>query len=286
MKNTTVSKRLISVPASPIRKLVPYAMEAKTQGIKVLHLNIGDPDIKTPKVMIDVLNKWTENPIRYGQSQGEGKFINSLVSYFNQLGFGFIDGKNIQVTTGGSEAISMAFFAVCQAGEEVITFEPYYANYNSYAAINGVKIVPVLTKGETGFHLPARVEIEKKISKKTKAILICNPSNPTGTVYTKDEMEMLVSISVENNLFLISDEVYREFIYDGKKYFSILEFMKKYPDKMILLDSLSKRYSLCGAGLGMIVSLNRDLTDGVLRMAQGRLSSGCVDQAMADKLTA
>ena len=260
-------------------------MEAKRQGIKVLHLNIGDPDIKTPGVMIDVLNKWTENPIRYGQSQGEGKFIDALVSYYNSLGYGFIDGKNIQVTTGGSEAISMAFFAVCQPGEEVITFEPYYANYNSYATINGVKIVPVLTKGETGFHLPERQVIEEKITKKTKAIIICNPNNPTGTVYTRAEMEMLVSICEKNNLFLISDEVYREFVYDGKKHVSILEFMKKYPDKMILLDSLSKRYSLCGARLGMFVSLNEDLIAGVLRIAQGRLSSGLIDQEMASKLT-
>lgn len=259
-------------------------MEAKTQGIKVIHLNIGDPDIKTPKVMIDVLNKWTENPIRYGQSQGEVKFINSLVSYYNRLGFGFIDEKNIQVTTGGSEAISMAFFAVCQPGEEVITFEPYYANYNSYAATNGVKIVPVLTTGETGFHLPERQVIEGKITKKTKAIIISNPNNPTGTVYTKEEMETLVSICVKNNLFLISDEVYREFVYDGKKHVSILEYMKKYPDRMILLDSLSKRYSLCGARLGMFVSLNEDLLSGVLRIAQGRLSSGLIDQEMASKL--
>ena len=285
MKNTKVSDRLLTVPASPIRKLVPFAVEAKKKGIKVYHLNIGDPDIKTPEVMINVLKKWTTNPIAYGQSQGQPKFLESLASYYNKLRYSFVKTNHIQVTTGGSEAISMALFSVCAKGEEVIAFEPYYANYNSYAAINGVKVVPVLTKGETGFHLPSRVEIEKKISKKTKAILICNPSNPTGTVYTKDEMEMLVSISVENNLFLISDEVYREFVYDGKKYFSILEFMKKYPDKMILLDSLSKRYSLCGARLGMIVSLNRDLTDGVLRMAQGRLSSGFVDQAMAEKLT-
>jgi len=285
MKNTKVSARLLEVPASPIRKLVPFAVKAKKKGVKVYHLNIGDPDIKTPEVMINVLKKWTTNPIAYGQSQGQPKFLESLASYYNKLGYSFVKTNHIQVTTGGSEAISMAFFAICQPGEEVIAFEPYYANYNSYAAINGVKIVPVLTRGETGFHLPSRVEIEKKITKKTKAIIICNPSNPTGTVYTRDEMEMLVSISVENNLFLISDEVYREFVYDGKKYFSILEFMKKYPDKMILLDSLSKRYSLCGARLGMIVSLNRDLTDGVLRMAQGRLSSGFVDQAMAEKLT-
>jgi aspartate aminotransferase len=260
-------------------------MEAKRQGIKVLHLNIGDPDIKTPEVMINVLNKWSENPIRYGQSQGEIKFIDALVGYYNKLGFEFIDRKNIQITTGGSEAISMALFSVCQFGEEVIIFEPYYANYNSYAAINGVKIVPVLTKGETGFHLPDRQVIEEKITKKTRAIIICNPNNPTGTVYTKNEMKMLVSICVKNNLFLISDEVYREFVYDEKKHVSILEFMKKYPDKMILLDSLSKRYSLCGARLGMFVSLNEDLISGVLRIAQGRLSSGLIDQEMASKLT-
>lgn len=285
MKNTKVSDRLLAVPASPIRKLVPFATEAKKKGVKVYHLNIGDPDIKTPEVMIDVLKNWKDNPIAYGQSQGQPKFLESLVSYYNKLGYSFVKNNHIQVTTGGSEAISMTLFAVCAPGEEVIAFEPYYANYNSYSTINGVKIVPVLTKGETGFHLPDRREIEKKINKKTKAILICNPSNPTGTVYTKEEMEMLVSICVKNNLFLISDEVYREFVYDGKKYFSILGYMKKYPDKMILLDSLSKRYSLCGARLGMIVSLNKDIADGTLRMAQGRLSSGYVDQAMAEKLT-
>ncbi len=285
MKNTQVSNRLFAVPASPIRKLVPFAIEAKKKGVKVYHLNIGDPDIKTPEVMVNVLKKWSTNPIAYGQSQGQPKFLESLVNYYHKLGSTFVKTNNIQVTTGGSEAISMAFFAVCQPGEEVIAFEPYYANYNSYSAINGVNIVPVLTRGETGFHLPSRSEIEKKITKKTKAIIICNPSNPTGTVYTKEEMEMLVSVCVKNNLFFISDEVYREFVYDGKKYFSILRYMKKYPDKMILLDSLSKRYSLCGARLGMIVSLNRDLMDGVLRIAQGRLSSGFVDQAMAEKLT-
>ncbi len=285
MKDVQVSGRLLNVPTSPIRKLVPFAVEAKKKGVKVYHLNIGDPDIKTPEVMVNVLKKWSANPIPYGQSQGEPKFLESLVTYYNKLGYSFIKTNHVQVTSGGSEAISMAFFTVCQPGEEVIAFEPFYTNYNSYAAINGVKITPVLTKGETGFHLPERKKIEKKINKKTRAILICNPSNPTGTVYTRDEIEMLVSICVKNNLFLISDEVYREFVYDGKEHVSILSFMKKYPDKMILLDSLSKRYSLCGVRLGMIVSLNKDLIDGVLRMAQGRLSAGFIDQAMAEKLT-
>ncbi len=285
MKTIKVSNRLAKVPASPIRKLVPYANEAKRQGAKVYHLNIGDPDIKTPKVMIDVLKKWSDNPIPYGQSQGELKFLESLVYYYNKLGFDFINTINIQVTTGGSEAISMVFFATCEAGDEVVVFEPFYTNYNSYAAVNQIKLVPVRTYGENGFHLPKKNIIEEKITKKTKAILICNPSNPTGTVYSKEEIEMLVDLAKKYNLFLISDEVYREFVYDGKKYFSILEYMKKIPKQAILLDSLSKRYSLCGARLGMIVSLNEDVMAGVLRVAQGRLSSGYVDQKIAEKLT-
>ncbi|PIZ68968.1 aspartate aminotransferase [Candidatus Roizmanbacteria bacterium CG_4_10_14_0_2_um_filter_36_35] len=273
------------VPSSPIRKLVPYANKAKKQGIKVYHLNIGDPDIKTPEVMIDVLKKWSGNPIPYGQSQGELKFLESLVYYYNKLGFNFIHTANIQVITGGSEAISMAFFATCETGDEVIVFEPFYTNYNSYAAVNQIKLIPVRTYGENGFHLPDKKEIEKKISKKTKAILICNPSNPTGTVYSKEEMETLVDLAKKHNLFLISDEVYREFVYDGKKHVSILDYMKKLPKQTILLNSLSKRYSLCGARLGKLVSLNNDVMAGVLRIAQGRLSSGYVDQKIAEKLT-
>lgn len=285
MKTVKVSNRLQKVPASPIRKLVPFANEAKRQGVKVYHLNIGDPDIKTPQVMIDVLKKWDQNPIPYGQSQGELKFLDSLTAYYNKLGYEFIDPKNIQVTTGGSEAISMAFFATCEVGDEVIVFEPFYTNYNSYAMVNQVKLVPVRTYGKDGFHLPEAKEIEKKITSKTRAILICNPSNPTGTVYSKKEMDILVEIAERKNLFLISDEVYREFVYDGKKHVSILDYMKRIPEKAVLLDSLSKRYSLCGARLGMMVSLNEDLMSGVLRVAQGRLSSGFVDQKVAEKLT-
>ena len=285
MNNINISSRLHRVLASPIRKLIPYANEAKRQGIKVYHLNIGDPDVKTPKVMINVLKKWIINPIPYDQSHGNPNFLESLVTYYNKLGHSFVKSNRIQITTGGSEAISMIFFAICQPEEEIIVFEPYYTNYNSYAVINGVKLVSVLTKEETNFHLPERKEIEKRINKKTKAILICNPSNPTGTVYTRDEMEMLVSICVKNNLFLISDEVYREFVYDGKKHVSILNYMQKLPKQTILIDSLSKRYGLCGARLGMTVSLNEEIMNGVLRMAQGRLSSGYIDQTMAEKLT-
>jgi aspartate aminotransferase len=279
------STRLTNVPASPIRKLVPYAQDAKKRGVHVYHLNIGDPDIKTPDVMLDVLTHWDKNPIGYDLSQGNPLFLSALASYYHGLGFTFIDEKNIQVTTGGSEAISMALFATCNPGDEVLVFEPLYANYNSFAVTTGVTLIPVTTTLENGFHLPKKESIEKHISKKTKAILYCNPNNPTGTSYTQKEIEMLVELAKKYNLFLLSDEVYREFTYDGISHVSLFSFMKENPDKMIVLDSLSKRYSLCGARLGCLISLNKDITDGVLRMAQGRLSSGLIDQMMAAKLT-
>jgi len=280
-----VSRRLIDVPASPIRKLVPLAVAAKKQGVHVFHLNIGDPDIETPEEMIDVLHHWDINPIRYGQSQGEPVFLDALTSYYHGLGFRFVTPDTIQVTSGGSEAISLAMFAVAGAGDEILVFEPLYTNYNTYALINGVTLVPILTHIENGFHLPARAEIEKKITKKTRAILYCSPSNPTGTVYTKDEIEMLVAIAKKYNLFLLSDEVYREYAYDGRRQVSLFSYMKEIPDRAIVLDSMSKRYSLCGLRLGTLVSLNTELMAGVLRIAQGRLSAGLVDQYVAAALT-
>jgi aspartate aminotransferase len=279
------SARLSLVPASPIRKLVPLAVKAKREGVKVYHLNIGDPDIPTPDVMIDVLRKWKINPIGYGQSQGEPVFLEALRSYYHGLGFSFIDTANIQATSGGSEAISMAMFAVTDPGDEILTFEPLYTNYNSYAAINGLTLVPVLTSIRTGFHLPPQKDIEKMITKKTKAVLICNPNNPTGTVYTKKEIEMLVKIAEKYGLFLLSDEVYREFTYDGRMHVSLLSYMETIPKQAIVLDSMSKRYSLCGVRLGVLVSLNTDIMAGVLCIAQGRLSAGLVDQHIAAKLT-
>ena len=284
MKNKPVSDRVTQVPASPIRKLVPFANAAKKEGVKVYHLNIGDPDIKTPEVMLDVLTSWERNPISYSQSQGEPVFLTALKTYYHRLGFSFLEEKNIQVTNGGSEGISMAIFATCNPGDELIVFEPFYANYNSYGVTNGVTLVSILTKLENGFHLPDRKTIENAITPKTKAILICTPNNPTGTVYTKEEMDMLVSIAKDHGLFLLSDEVYREFCYNGKKQVSLLSYMQDMPQQAIVLDSLSKRYSLCGARLGCIVSLNDDVMAGVLRMAQGRLSSGLIDQLMASKL--
>lgn len=277
--------RLGRVPPSPIRKLVPFAQEAKRKGVHVYHLNIGDPDIKTPEAMLKVLRNWKRNPIGYALSQGEAEFIDALLSYYHGLSFRFLRQHNIQITMGGSEAISWALFSVCNPGDEVIVFEPFYTNYNSYAVVNGVTLSPILTTSKDGFHLPARGAIEKKITRKTKAILICNPNNPTGTVYTKFEIEMLVSIAKKSKLFLLSDEVYREYAYDGRRQVSLLFYMRDIPSQAIVLDSMSKRYSLCGIRLGALVSLNEEIMAGVLRIGQGRLSAGLVDQAVAAKLT-
>lgn len=280
-----ISKRLAHVPPSPIRKLVPFATQAKKEGVIVYHLNIGDPDIPTPDVMLSVLTNWKENPIRYGQSQGEPVFLEALKTYYHRLGYTFLDVFDIQVTSGGSEAISMAMFAVAEGGEEILTFEPLYANYNGYAAINEVKLVAIPTSIDTGFHVPDERKIETFITPKTRAILICNPNNPTGTVYTKEEIDMLVRLAKKHGLFLLSDEVYREYTYDGRKHVSLLSYMQELPEQIIVLDSMSKRYSLCGIRLGALVSRNKDVMAGVLRIAQGRLSAGLVDQMVAAKLT-
>lgn len=284
MKRPVASHRLAHVPASPMRKLVPFANAAKKEGVHVYHLNIGDPDIKTPEEMISVLRGWKANPISYSQSQGDPEFLHALSSYYQKLGFRFVKESSIQVTTGGSEAVSMALFSVCDPGNEVIVFEPFYANYNSFAVVNGVRLVAIPTKIERGFHLPEKRVIEQHITAKTKAILVCSPNNPTGTVYTKNEMDTLVEIVKEYGLFLLSDEVYREFTYDGRKQVSLLSYMQKIPHHAIVLDSLSKRYSLCGARLGALISLNADILQGALRIAQGRLSSGSIDQRMASVL--
>lgn len=285
MVHIKTSERLNTIPASPIRKLVPFANTAKKRGVHVYHLNIGDPDIETPEEMIQVLHNWNINPVRYGQSQGEPVFLEALKNYYHGLGFRYITTDAIQATSGGSEAISMAMFAVANPGEEILTFEPLYTNYNSYAMMNGVNLVAVATSIDSGFHLPPGPEIEKKITKKTKAILYCNPNNPTGTVYTKDEVEMLVNIAKKYGLYLLSDEVYREYTYDGRKQVSLLAYMQEIPAAAIVLDSMSKRYSLCGVRLGALISLNKEIMAGVLRIAQGRLSAGFVDQYIAAQLT-
>lgn len=280
-----VSQRIQDLPISAVRKLTPYAVAAKKEGVKVYHLNIGDPDIKTPKVMLDVLKNWDLETIRYALSQGEPELIKSLTSYYQQLGFKSIKEEDILITVGGSEGVVMSLFAVANQGDEILVFEPFYSNYSACAHFVGVKLVPISTSIEKGFHLPDKKEIEKKITSKTKAILFCSPNNPTGTIYTRKEMQMLVSIAREKGLFLISDEVYREFAFDGKKQVSALEFLNQIPDQIILLDSLSKRFSLCGARIGILASLNKEVIKNTTKIAQSRLSAGLIDQLMAAKLT-
>lgn len=284
-KSLGISERLEDMPVSAVRKLSPYAQAAKKQGVKIYHLNIGDPDIPTPDCFIDALHNWDTNPIGYAPSPGDPSLINSLKWYYHKLGYSFITESSMLVTVGGSEAVTMAFFATCEPQDEVLVFEPYYSNYSSCASFCNVRLVPVPTGIKNGFHLPDSKKIEAKITPRTKAMLMCSPNNPTGTVYTKQEVELLVSLAKKHNIFLISDEVYREYVFGNAKHVSLLSYMKKIPKHAIVLDSLSKRYSLCGARIGAIVSLNQKLIQGILKIAQGRLSGGLIDQVMSAKLT-
>jgi aspartate aminotransferase len=279
-----VSNRLDQVPASPIRKLVPLALSAKAAGKTVYHLNIGDPDIKTPDVLIDQIRRFESNPVGYAHSQGDAEFIHALLQYYHGLGFSFLTAEMIQVTLGGSEALAMVMFGLCEAGDEILVPEPFFTGYASLAPIYGVTLVPIPLTIDTGFHLPHRREIEALITEKTKAILFCSPNNPTGTVFDRQEIELLVTLAKDRQLFLIADEVYREFVFDGREQISLLEYMNQIPEQAVVLDSLSKRYSVPGFRLGMVVSQNQSLMAGILRMAMGRLSAGMIEQKAAGVL--
>src|SRR5574341_2216052 len=259
------SKRSQTVPASPIRKLVPLADQAKKRGIKVYHLNIGQPDIPTPPEFFEAVAHYPDRVLEYGHSKGNQLLLEKIAEYYTQYNLQVLP-EEIQVTTGGSEAIIFALYVVAEPGEEIIVFEPFYTNYNSFAVITGTKLVPVATQPSTGYHLPDLKEIEAKITAKTKAVLICNPNNPTGTVLTRSEIEMLASLCRKHDLFLIADEVYREFIYSGEHY-SVLN-LEELQDRVIVVDSFSKRYSLCGARLGCLVSKNKDVISASLRLGQ------------------
>ncbi len=269
------SKRSQSVPPSPIRKLVPLADQAKRRGIKVYHLNIGQPDIPTPPEFFEAVAHYPEKVLEYGHSKGNQLLLERISEYYSQYNLPVLP-EEIQVTTGGSEAIIFALYIVAEPDEEIIVFEPFYTNYNSFAIITGTKLVPVSTQPSTGYHLPDLKQIEAKITAKTKAILICNPNNPTGTVLARSEIEMLASLCRKHDLFLIADEVYREFIYSGEHY-SVLN-LDELQDRVIVVDSFSKRYSLCGARLGCLVSKNKDVISASLRLGQARLSSPTLDQ--------
>jgi aspartate aminotransferase len=275
-----VSQRAATIQASPIRKLMPYANKAKERGIKIYHLNIGQPDIETPQAMLDVYHKYNELVLAYGPSQGLDEYRTNLVRYYKEHNID-ITKDDIIVTTAGSEAIVFALLVTCDEGDEIIIPEPFYTNYNGFAKMAGVKIVPVTSKIEEGFKLPPIEEFENKITDKTKAIMICNPNNPTGTVYSEEELYKIANIAEKHNLFVISDEVYREFVYDGKTHTSILN-LEQISDNAIMVDSISKRYSACGARIGCIISKNKNLMSSVLKFAQARLCPPTIDQLAAN----
>ena len=266
----TISKKGLNIPSSPIRKLVPYADKAKQNGIDILHLNIGQPDIKSPIESIDAIKNIDLELLKYEYSQGSHQFRKNLCSYYSGHNIN-VSPDDIITTVGASEALSFTMNSICDPGDEVIIPEPFYANYNGFAQASDVKVIPVTSKIEDNFALPSIELFEKKINNRTKAILICNPCNPTGYVYSKEEIINIANLAKKNDLFIIVDEVYREFIYSDLKHFSILED-ETFFDNAILIDSTSKRYSLCGARIGFIVSKNSKFIETCMKFALARLS--------------
>ncbi len=258
------------MPASPIRKLVPYAEAAKKRGIHVIHLNIGQPDIKTPKVALDAVRNHKIEVLAYSMTEGSETYREKIAAYYAKKDI-HVTAKDIIVTTGGSEALSFAMGTIMDAEDEIIIPEPFYANYNGFATAAGVKVVPIASSIDTNFALPPIAEFEKLITPQTKAILICNPGNPTGYLYSKEEIEQLATLVKKHDLFLIADEVYREFTYEGRQHYSILQ-VNGLEEHAIVVDSVSKRYSMCGARIGCIVSKNREVIQTALKFAQARLS--------------
>ena len=265
-----ISQKGIAMPESPIRKLVPFAENAKKSGKKVYHLNIGQPDIHTPKIALDAISRFSNSVVEYSHSAGFESYRKGLSKYYQNIDIN-VSHSDLLITTGGSEALLFALNSCLDDGDEIIIPEPFYANYNGFSISSGVKVVPIATNIDDGFALPSIQEFEKLISSRTKAILICNPGNPTGYLYSKAELESLKEIVVKNNLFLIADEVYREFAYDGEKHHSVLN-ISGIENHAIVIDSTSKRYSMCGIRVGCIVSKNKDVISTALKFAQARLS--------------
>jgi aspartate aminotransferase len=278
MSKLDISCRGKAMPPSPIRKLIPYSDQAKKRGIHVYHLNIGQPDIETPPEFWKAVKDYSNKVLAYGNSQGLAPYLDRLANYYRRLGLD-VNPDDIIVTTGGSEAIIFAMTIICEPGDEIIVFEPFYTNYNGFAIQAGVNLVPITTTAESGFHFPSDAIIEKAITAKTKGILYCNPNNPTGTVFTHDELIRLKNIALKHNLYMLADEVYREFIYEGE-HISIMSF-KDVSDQAIMLDSISKRFSACGARVGNIVTKNRDVYKAALYLGQARLCSPTLEQVGA-----
>ncbi|WP_040278361.1 pyridoxal phosphate-dependent aminotransferase [Psychroserpens damuponensis] len=275
-----ISKKGTSMPESPIRKLVPYAENAYKQGKTVYHLNIGQPDIKTPQVAMDAVRVHSLDILAYTRSEGSEGYRTKIANYYANNDIN-VQHDDIIVTTGGSEALMFAFGSVMDTDDEVIIPEPFYANYNGFSTASGVNVVPVISKIENNFALPPIEEFEKLITPKTKAILICNPGNPTGYLYSKEEIKKLANIVKKHDLFLIADEVYREFAYDGETHYSILQ-EEGLEDYAIVIDSVSKRYSMCGARIGCLVSKNKNVIKTALKFAQARLSPPTLAQIASE----
>ena len=265
-----ISKKGIKMPESPIRKLVPFAEDAKKRGTTVFHLNIGQPDVKTPQIALDAVKNNELEILAYARSEGSESYREKLVSYYKKHNV-LVSSNDIVITTGGSEALLFTIGSIADPGDEIIIPEPFYANYNGFSTASGVKIVPVISKIEDNFALPKIEDFEKLITKKTKAILICNPGNPTGYLYSKEEIEKLKKIVLKYDLFLVADEVYREFTYDGLKHTSVMS-LDGLEQHSIIIDSVSKRYSMCGARIGCIVSKNKAFINTSIKFAQARLS--------------
>jgi aspartate aminotransferase len=274
-----ISARAQSIQESPIRKLTSLANAAKKRGTTVYHLNIGQPDIHTPDVFLQKIIAHGEKVLSYGPSDGLEALKVAMAKYFAYFNIK-LENKNIVIATGGSEAISFAFNAVADPGDEIIIPEPFYTNYNGYASLCSVKIVPVTTHAENGFHLPDLGEFEKKVTPRTRAVLLCSPNNPTGTVYTPAELKAIGAFAKKHDLYLIADEVYKEFTYDGKTHFSVLQ-LEGLEDRVIVVDSISKRYSACGARIGAVISRNEDIIKGISKFAQARLCPPTLEQVGA-----
>ena len=276
----SISEKGKSMPASPIRKLVPFSEEAKRKGRKVYHLNIGQPDIATPEVALNALRNINLKVIEYSHSAGNESYRRKLATYYRNIGIN-IDHTEMLITTGGSEAILFAFMSCINPGEEVITPEPFYANYNGFATTAGIKIVPVTSYIKEDFALPPVKDIEKKITAKTKGIIVCSPNNPTGYLYSKEEFLHLKEIVKKYDLFLFSDEAYREFCYDGAEHFSAMN-LEGIDNNVIMLDSVSKRYSECGVRIGALITKNKEVISTALKFAQARLSPPGLGQIVGE----
>jgi aspartate aminotransferase len=274
-----ISHRGQTIQPSPIRKLKPYADKAKEKGIHVYHLNIGQPDIPTPQPVLDAFHNFEEEVLSYGPAQGFLELRQAIGDYFANYQIP-INAENVLITIGGSEAIHFSFSAIADSGQEIIVPEPFYTNYNGYASFADVRIVPLTLRVEEGFRLPSREEIEAKISSETRALVLCSPNNPTGTVYTPEEIERVISVAEKHDLFLIGDEVYKEFVYDGGTHKSLLEY-EEIQERVIVVDSISKRFSCCGARIGALITRNEEIYQSVLKFAQARLCPPTVEQKAA-----